>query len=64
MLHVALAGPAGAGSRLRRTLAGAVITRAGGTWLVQRAPPRRRPARSRPRGASECLNHRPTPPPQ
>jgi tRNA(Ile)-lysidine synthase len=63
-LHVALAGSAGAGPRLRRTLAGAVITRAGGTWLVQRAPPRRRPARSRPRGASECLNHRPTPPPQ
>jgi tRNA(Ile)-lysidine synthase len=63
-LRVALAGPAGARPRLRRTLAGAVVTRAGRTWLVERAPARRRAANSRPRRASKALNHRPTAPPQ
>jgi tRNA(Ile)-lysidine synthase len=63
-LHTALGDPAEAKFRLRRTLAGAVITRAGGRWLIERAPARRRPAKSRPRRASDPLNHRTTSPPQ
>jgi tRNA(Ile)-lysidine synthase len=37
-----------AGGRFRRTLAGALVTRAGERLSVERAPPRRRPAAKRP----------------
>jgi tRNA(Ile)-lysidine synthase len=39
-LHAGLCATAGAGGRLRRTLAGALVTLAAGSLVVERAPPR------------------------
>ena len=43
----------------RRTLAGSVVTFKQGRITIERAPARRLPAKSRPRRASEALNHSP-----
>ena len=59
-LHGALAAAPEAGPRLRRTLAGAVVTRDRGLLTVERAPARRRAGNA---GRGD-LNHRATLPPQ
>ncbi|MPZ56679.1 MAG: tRNA lysidine(34) synthetase TilS [Rhizobiales bacterium] len=63
-LQGAWAVPPDAGARIRRTLAGAVVTRTGDALLVERAPPRRRPGEPRPRPRRRALNHGTTLPPQ
>ena len=55
----ALAASSETKSRLRRTLAGAVVTRDGQRLLVEPAPPRRRPGQ--PRRLRASLNHAATP---
>jgi tRNA(Ile)-lysidine synthase len=53
-LEAALTAAATVARRLRRTLAGAVVTVAGRTLHIARAPARRRPARA---GGRDSLNH-------